>query len=109
MSAWERIKNSWPQITALVIVLLAVGGSYLEWRLAVNFKTNLNSDAAALKINSLIDARIAGIDIATDQKVVTMDTNIATNTAGVARNKEEVDDVERTLEKVADILMGEAN
>ncbi len=107
MSHWDKIKDNWGQILALVAALGIIGGAYLEWRLAVNFTTNLNSEAAALKINELIDARIAGIDIATDQKVVSMDTNIATNTSDIAHNEEEINENEQKLRDVANILMGE--
>jgi len=107
MSTWNKIKEHWPQITALAAILLVLGGAYLEWRLSVNFASNLKSEEAALKINELIDLKLADVDLATDSKVIDMDSNIATNTAGVARNKEEIDDAETMLHDVAKILMGD--
>ncbi len=107
MSHWEKIKDNWGQITVFGGILLVISGSYLEWRLTVNFTTNLKSEAAALKINELIDMRIADIDIATDQKVVSMDTNITTNTVDIGHNKEEITENEQKLRDVANILMGE--
>ena len=107
MSAWNKIRENWPQITALVVILGVLGMGYLEWRLTVNFATNLKSTEAALKINELIDLRIANIDIATDQKVVSMDTNIAANTATGKRNTEEIDDAERRLEQAFEVLLGD--
>ena len=107
MSALNKIRENWPQITVLVAALLILGGGYLEWRLTLNFTNNLKSPEAALKINELIDLRIAAIDIATDQKVVNMDTNIAANTATGARNTEEIDDAERRLEQAFKVLLGD--
>ena len=102
---WKGIKDNWTQIIAVVVVIGVLGAAYLEFRLAANFKSAFDSDTVQLKLNAMIATKLAQVDLATDSKIVDMDTNIATNTFGVKENAGDIDMTQRQLEEVARILM----
>lgn len=85
---WDKVKNFILGGGAAVLVVILFG--YLEWRIAVNVADALTAQ-----------------DIGTDAKIIAMDKATASNTAGVAWNKESISEEKRRLERVAAILMGE--
>ena len=103
--AWRKIKENWTQIVVGFVVLGVIGAAYLEFRVAANFKTAFDSDTVQLKLNEMIAKKLSEVDLATDSKIVDMDTNIATNTFGVKENAGDIDTTQRQLEEVARILM----
>lgn len=85
---WDKIKELVGIVVATSVIVLGIGAAYMEWRISVNVNESLASQ-----------------DIGTDAKIVDMDKNIGTNTAGVLSNKEKAELTQRQLEQVAQILM----
>lgn len=92
MSKWDQIKEIKGLLAALVSVigvLIVIGGLLMEWRVSVN-----------------VAMALAEQDLATDSKIVSMDTNIATNTRTGEENAEDISDNERRVEQAFAVLMG---
>ena len=85
---WQQIKEIAGALVAVAVVVLAVGAAYMEWR-----------------IDSIVAAKIAAQDLATDSNIMSMNDEIDANAAGVLSNKERGELTQRQLEQVAQILM----
>lgn len=85
---WEKLKNF--VIGGGFLVLGGILLAYLDWRIAVG-----------------VDEALAGLDIKSDAKIVSMDQDIQTNASNIEHNKENNDRTQRQLEEVARILMSE--
>lgn len=92
MSKWEQlkeIKGLIAGLATLVTVLIIIFGALADWRIKV----------------AVADA-IAAQDIATDTKIISMDDEIDVNGAGVAANKDNIEDNERRVEQAFAVLLG---
>jgi len=88
---WQQLKAVKSAIVAmsgLAIVLMGAGGLFIEWRIDVNVRTAL-----------------AAQDLGTDSKIVTMDQATASNTTGVAENKEDITGLEARVQLAFQALM----
>ena len=83
---WEKVKGFVLGGGALMVFGLLMG--FVNWRIGV-----------------LVDEAIAAQDLGTDTKIISMDTNIATNEFGIAENKEDNEATEQRLQDVAAVLM----
>jgi len=83
---WNMVKNFAVGGGAVLLFALLMG--FVNWRIGV-----------------LVDEAIAAQDLGTDTKIISMDTNIATNEFGIAENKEDNEDTRQQLRDVAAVLM----
>lgn len=96
MSKWEQlkeIKGLIAGLATLVTVLIVIGGFLMEWRVDVN-------------VTAAVKAALADEDLATDSKIIDMDKATATNTSGVAHNKENIDINRENVKAAFEALMG---
>ncbi len=103
MSAWDKIKDNWPQLTVLVVILLALVGTWAEVRMAGVADKVVKNDASKLYIQKMIDDRLTGVP--TDARLATMDGRIDVNEAGVKTGSERDDRLESKIERIVDILL----
>jgi len=92
MSTWEQlkdIKGLLASLAALATVLIVIGSVLMDWRVSV-----------------AVAAELAKQDIATDTKIISMDDEIDENGAGVAANKDNIEDNERRVEQAFAVLLG---
>ncbi len=92
MSTWEQlkdIKGLLASLAALATVLIVIGGVLMDWRVSV-----------------AVSAELAKQDLATDTKIISMDDEIDLNGAGVAANKDNIEDNERRVEQAFAVLLG---
>ena len=95
-----------PTVNAVADERLAEANArYAEAVALVHATEYLASEAGQLKINAMIDERLASQDIATDSKIVEMDSNIASNTAGVEDNRDDIEFARQQLMDLGRILM----
>lgn len=90
--AWEQIKQLKALVASLVaaaVVCMAIGGAIMEWRIGVN-----------------VSAALAAQDLGTDTKIVSMDTNIASNKRTGEENEEDIDQLRGNVEAAFRSLMG---
>lgn len=85
----KEIKGLIAGLVALVTVLIVIGSALMDWRVKVAVATEL-----------------AKQDIATDTKIISMDDEIDANGAGVAANKDNIEDNERRVEQAFAVLLG---
>ena len=83
---WDKLKNF--AIGGGLVIVWAMTLGFLKWQVGVE-----------------VDKKLAAQDLGTDVKIISMDTNIATNTGGVAENKEDNEDTRQQLRDVAAVLM----
>jgi len=83
---WDKIKNFVIGGAAAAVLVAFMG--FVDWRIGVK-----------------VDEAIAALDIGTDTKIIAMDQATATNTTGVAENKEDNADTKQQLRDVARVLM----
>lgn len=91
--AWKQLKDIKALVVTMagmVIVLMGIGGLLIEWRIDVNVRTAL-----------------AAQDLGTDSKIVKMDQATASNTSGVAENKEDITGLEGRVQLAFQALMRE--
>jgi hypothetical protein len=102
---WDKIKNFVFGGGAAVVFALVLG--WLDWRAEVHATEAYKSDAGQLAINAMIDTKIAAMNIGSDQKIIDMDSDRATNTHDIETNTENIvinrDDVRRAFQ----VLMGD--
>ena len=92
MSTWDQvkeIKGLLASLVALVTVLIVIGGVLMDWRVSV-----------------AVTNALAAQDIGTDTKIISMDDEIDENGAGVAANKDNIEDNERRVEQAFAVLLG---
>ena len=99
---WEKIKN-FVLGGGAAVVLIALF-AFADWRAQVYATNAWKDDNVRLKLNEMIDNKLAAQDLATDSKIVSMDAERATNKAATVRNREEIDDNERRVEEAFRIL-----
>ena len=95
MSKWEQIKEIKGLLAAIVStagICIIIGGALMEWRVNVN-------------VTKAVAAELAKQDLATDIKIIDMDKATASNTSGVADNKEDITLTQTQLRDVARVLM----
>ena len=85
--SWDKAKNWVFGGGGAVAFVLFMG--FVDWRIGVKV-----ADALAAQ------------DLATDHKIVSMDTNIAANTRTGEENAEDIADNERRVEQAFAVLMG---
>lgn len=83
---WDKVKNF--VIGGGLVLAWAVTLGFLDWRASV-----------------YVTEKIAALDLGTDSKIIAMDTATATNTSGVAENKEDIEATDQRLRDVAMVLM----
>lgn len=98
VSLYQAVKDNWAQLTVATIVLGIVGGIYMEWRIESVVGKQLAGTNAA--------AALTSTSLKTDQKIIDMDTATATNTSGVAHNKENIDINRENVKAAFEALMG---
>lgn len=102
---WDKIKNF--VLGGGLVLVYAITLGFLDWRAEVYAEKAYKSEAAKLSINVMIDAKIAAMNIGSDQKIIDMDTVTATNTHDIESNTENIvinrDDVRRAFQ----VLMGD--
>ena len=89
---WQQLKDIKGLLTAIIGVIvgcMVVGGLLMDWRISVN-----------------VVKALAAQDLATDSKIVSMDKATATNTSGVAENKEDISGLESRVQLAFAALMG---
>ena len=92
MSKWDALKEAKGLLTAIIStagVCIIIGGAVMEWRIGVN-----------------VTKALSAVDLATDIKIIDMDKATATNTSGVAENKEDIGGLDRRTEMAFAALMG---
>ena len=99
---WDKVKNF--VIGGGLILVWGITLGFLDWRAQVHASDILATNKSKLQINAMIDTKLKAVDLGTDSKIVSMDTNIATNTSGVAENKEDGEFRSQQLRDVANVL-----
>lgn len=97
MSKWAQlneIKGVLAAIASTATVCILIGGALMDWRIGV-------------KVTTGIAAALASEDLATDQKIINMDKATASNTAGVADNKDDITINRKNVERAFAVLMGQ--
>lgn len=89
MEQLKEFKGLIATLAALATVLIVIGGALMQWRVAVE-----------------VDRALAAQDIGTDTKIISMDDEIDENGAGVAANKDNIEDNERRVEQAFAVLLG---
>lgn len=89
---WDKVKNFVFGGGAAVVFVLLMG--FIDWRIGVKV------DAAINELPAHVQNELKAAD-----KIVNMDTHIATNANGVASNKEDIFEEKRRLEMAFDVLM----
>ena len=90
LSLWPAVKDNWSQVTVAVSIIFLLGGALADWRIGVK-----------------VDAAVAALEFIgpKDQKVIDMDSATATNTFGVATNKENIVVNRQSVERAFDYIM----
>jgi len=78
---WQTIKDNWPQIVVIGIVLGIGSGAYLEWRISSNV-------SAAFKAASLVDP-----------------ADVAANTESIKDLEKDAEKLDSKIERIVDILL----
>ena len=97
MTFWEKIKDNWPQITAVSLVLGILMVTYVQVFVGDIAMTTLKSDAAKTYINAEIDTRVMAI---LSEKNYPTPVKITEMTGSIAANKESITDAEKETDKL---------
>ena len=100
---WDKIKNF--VFGGGLLLAWAITLGFLDWRAEHHAREYLKTDDGIRLINEMIDGALSSQDLATDSKIVDMDSNIQANAATGAENKEDIEFVQQQLIDIANILM----
>jgi len=92
MSKWDQlkeIKGLLAGLFAAFTMVSVIGLALMDWRISVK-----------------VSQALAAQDLGTDAKIVSMDTNIASNARTGEENAEDIEDNERRVEQAFRVLMG---
>jgi len=93
VSLYRAAKDNWAQLTVVFVIAGILGTALMEWRIDRN-------------VTAAVTAALAAEDLATDEKIIDMDKATATNTTGVAHNKENIDINRENVKAAFEALMG---
>jgi hypothetical protein len=102
MNFMHKLRENWPQLTFLGVILLALVTTYIQVRVSAITMTQIKSDAVTFHINELIEAKLASAKIPTDGKIATMDGERLANKEAIGVERERLNEVGRILMKVPD-------
>lgn len=100
---WDKIKNFVFGGGAAIVLVMVL--AWMDYRAASTAADAWTTEAVQLKLNAMIDAKLAGLDVPSDASIVEISGRQDTTDANVANNTTNITLTQSQLQQVANILM----